>query len=177
MLHAPDFLGYASGIEMAKDHPAIVERGLQLKKVGNDIIALLGGRSVHPINVRLGGFFKAPTKATLAPLAERLRWARDAALETVHWAATLPIPDFERDYEFVALSHPDEYPFNEGRLVSNRGLDIAPREYDDPRPRCLPCRPARALQPQFRPAVADRPRRSAPRGAGPGLSESVSEHR
>jgi coenzyme F420-reducing hydrogenase alpha subunit len=89
MLHAPDFLGYASGIEMAKDHPAIVERGLQLKKVGNDIIALLGGRSVHPINVRLGGFFKVPTKAALAPLAERLRWARDAALETVHWAATL----------------------------------------------------------------------------------------
>jgi coenzyme F420-reducing hydrogenase alpha subunit len=131
MLHAPDFLGYASGIEMAKDHPAIVERGLQLKKLGNDIIALLGGRSVHPINVRLGGFFKVPTKAALVPLAERLRWARDAALETVHWAATLPIPDFERDYEFVALSHPDEYPFNEGRLMSNRGLDIAPREYDD----------------------------------------------
>jgi coenzyme F420-reducing hydrogenase alpha subunit len=130
MLHAPDFLGYESAIHMAKDHPAVVERGLQLKKAGNDVIALLGGRSVHPVNVRLGGFYKVPTARDLAPLAERLRWARDAAIETVRWVARLPIPEFEQDYEFVALHHPDEYPLNEGRLVSNRGLDIAVREYD-----------------------------------------------
>jgi len=130
MLHAPDFLGYESAIHMAKDHPGVVERGLQLKKVGNEVIAILGGRSVHPVNVRLGGFYKVPTTRDLAPLAERLRWARDAAIETVRWVATLPIPEFEQDYEFVALRHPDEYPFNEGRLVSNRGLDIAVREYD-----------------------------------------------
>jgi coenzyme F420-reducing hydrogenase alpha subunit len=129
MLHAPDFLGYESAIHMAKDHPGVVERGLQLKKVGNDVIAVLGGRSVHPINTRLGGFYKVPTKRELAPLAERLRWARDAAIETVRWVAALPIPEFEQDYEFVALRHPDEYPFNEGRLVSNRGLDIAVSEY------------------------------------------------
>ena len=129
MLHAPDFLGYESAIHMAKDHPAVVERGLQLKKVGNEVIALLGGRSVHPVNARLGGFYKVPTRLDLAPLAERLRWARDAAIETVRWTATLPIPEFEQDYEFVALRHPGEYPFNEGRLVSNRGLDIAISEY------------------------------------------------
>ena len=41
------------------------------------------------------------------------------------------VSDFEQDYEFVALSHPDEYPFNEGSLVSNKGLDIAVREYDE----------------------------------------------
>jgi coenzyme F420-reducing hydrogenase alpha subunit len=91
----------------------------------------LGGRSVHPINAKLGGFYRLPTLPELSALAERLRWARDAALETVHWTATLPIPDFEQDYEFVALRHEDEYPFNEGRLVSNHGLDIAVREYDE----------------------------------------------
>ena len=48
----------------------------------------------------------------------------------VRWVATFPFPDFERDYEFVALRHPDEYPFNEGRLVSNRGLDIDIADYD-----------------------------------------------
>jgi coenzyme F420-reducing hydrogenase alpha subunit len=66
----------------------------------------------------------------LCELSEELKWARDAALETVRWAATFPIPEFERDYEFVALCHPEEYPFNEGRLVSNKGLDIAVREYE-----------------------------------------------
>jgi coenzyme F420-reducing hydrogenase alpha subunit len=131
MLHAPDFLGYQSAVHMARDHPEIVERGLQLKKVGNQIIELIGGRSVHPINVRVGGFYSVPEKAALAPLAERLKWARDAALETVRWTATFDFPDFERDYEFVSLRHREEYPLNEGRIVSNRGLDIAAREYDD----------------------------------------------
>jgi coenzyme F420-reducing hydrogenase alpha subunit len=131
LLHAPDFLGYESAIQMAKDHAAIVQRGLQLKKVGNEIIALLGGRAVHPVNVRVGGFYRAPSRSELAPLAERLRWAREAALETVRWTATLPFPDFEQDYEFVALRHPEEYPFNEGRIVSNRGLDISAREFDE----------------------------------------------
>ncbi len=131
LLHAPDFLGYEDAIRMAKDHPAVLQRGLQLKKVGNEVLTLLGGREVHPINVRVGGFYRVPTREELAPLAERLKWARDEAQETVRWAAALPIPAFERDYEFVALRHPDEYPFNEGRLVSSRGLDIVAEEFED----------------------------------------------
>ena len=131
MLHAPDFLGYDGAIQMATDFPAIVERGLQLKKAGNDLVALLGGRAIHPINVRVGGFYRVPTKQELGPVAERLKWARDAALETVRWVSTFSFPDFTRDYEFVALRHPSEYPFNEGRLVSNKGLDIDIGAYDD----------------------------------------------
>jgi len=131
LLHAPDFLGYEDAIQMAKDHAEIVQQGLQLKKVGNELMAFLGGREVHPINVCVGGFYKVPTKRELAPFIEKLKWARDAALETVRWTATLPFPDFEQDYEFVALRHPDEYAITEGRLVSNKGLDIAVREYDD----------------------------------------------
>jgi coenzyme F420-reducing hydrogenase alpha subunit len=130
MLHAPDFLGYPDAIRMAQDYPDEVRRGLELKKIGNAVIALLGGREVHPINARVGGFYRVPTRRELAPLAEQLKWARDAALETVRWTATLPFTDFDRDYTFVALRHPKEYPFNEGRVVSNRGLDIASDEYE-----------------------------------------------
>jgi sulfhydrogenase subunit alpha len=131
LLHAPDFLGYDDAIQAAKDHPDIVQQGLQLKKAGNDLMTFLGGREVHPINVRVGGFYKVPTKRELVPFIEKLKWARDAALETVRWTATLPFPDFEQDYEFVALRHPDEYAITEGRLASNKGLDIAISEYDD----------------------------------------------
>ncbi|MGD0793643.1 MAG: Ni/Fe hydrogenase subunit alpha [Terriglobales bacterium] len=130
LLHAPDFLGYQDAIQMAKDHPGVVQRGLQLKKTGNEIVTLLGGREIHPINVRVGGFYKLPLRSEFAALAERLKWARDAALETVRFVAKLPFPDFERDYIFVALRHPNEYPFNDGRLVSNRGLDIPIGDYD-----------------------------------------------
>ena len=131
MLHAPDFLGYPDSIRMAQDHPEVVKRALQLKKAGNAIVALLGGREIHPINVRVGGFYRVPSKQEFAQLVEQLKWGRDAALETVRWTAQLPFPGFEQDYEFVALQHPAEYPFNEGRLVSNKGLDIAVREYED----------------------------------------------
>jgi coenzyme F420-reducing hydrogenase alpha subunit len=130
MLHAPDFLGYPSAIEMAKDQPEALNRGLQLKKVGNEIVALLGGREIHPINVRVGGFYRIPAKRDLARVAERLKWAREAALETVRWVSAFEFPDFERDYEFVALLHPNEYPLNEGRLASNKGLDIEVSSYD-----------------------------------------------
>jgi coenzyme F420-reducing hydrogenase alpha subunit len=131
MLHAPDFLGYDGAIDMASDHGDIVRRGLALKKVGNEILSLLGGREIHPVNVRVGGFYRTPRRRELEPLAERLKWAREAALETVRWVAKFDFPDMERDYEFVALRHDGEYPFNEGRIVSNRGLDIAASNYED----------------------------------------------
>lgn len=130
MLHAPDFLGYEDVIQMAKDHAEAVQRGLRLKKIGNAIMTLVGGREIHPINVRVGGFYKAPTRQQLQTLVEDLQWARDAAVQTTRWVATFTFPDFQRDYEFVALRHPNEYPLNEGRLVSSKGLDIAISEYE-----------------------------------------------
>jgi len=130
MLHAPDFLGYQDAIQMAKDHADVVTRGLQLKKVGNDIVRLVGGREIHPINARVGGFYKIPTKKELRVLMDPLTWARNAAMETIRWAGTLTFPAFDQEYEFVALRHPTEYPMNEGRLVSNRGLDIPIQEYE-----------------------------------------------
>ncbi len=130
LLHAPDFLGYQDAISLAQDHPEVVKMGLRLKKIGNEVVTLVGGREIHPINVRVGGFYRVPTKPELAPLAEELKWARDAALKTVGWVAALPMPEFEQDYEFVSLRHAQEYPFNEGRLASNQGLDIAVQDYE-----------------------------------------------
>jgi len=131
MLHAPDFLGYEDVVQLAADYPDIVQLALQLKKVGNEIITLLGGREIHPINIKVGGFYKAPTKQELYSLVDRIKWARDAAFETVRWVATLPFPDFEQDYEFVALRHPEEYAIIEGTLVSNKGLDIPIEEFEN----------------------------------------------
>jgi coenzyme F420-reducing hydrogenase alpha subunit len=130
MLHAPDFLGYQDAIQMAQDYPDTVKMGLQLKKVGNDIVSTLGGREIHPINVRVGGFYKAPHKRDLASLAEKLKWARDAAVKTVRWVGGLTFPEFEQDYDFVALRHEGEYPLNEGRVVSNKGLNIDVQDYE-----------------------------------------------
>ena len=131
MLHAPDFLGFPDAISMAAVHGEAVRQGLALKKAGNALLRLLGGREVHPVNVRVGGFYRVPTRDELAPLASTMEEARATAIALARWVAAFPFLDFGRDYEFVALRHPTEYPMNEGRLVSSRGLDIAVAEYED----------------------------------------------
>ncbi len=89
MLHAPDFLGYQDAIAMARDHRAVVEQALRLKKIGNRIVHLLGGREIHPVSAAVGGFYKTPTKQQLRDLVDDLKWALDASLETVRWTAGL----------------------------------------------------------------------------------------
>ena len=131
LLHAPDVLGFESAWAMARDHREVVEGGLKIKAAGNDLLRLVGGRAIHPINVRVGGFYKAPTAGELGVLAECLKEARELARESVRWVAKLDFPDFEQDYEFVALSEPDAYAIEDGRLVSSGGLDIGPAEYDE----------------------------------------------
>lgn len=92
---------------------------------------ILGGREIHPINVKVGGFYKAPKKENLLPLLESLIWAKEAAHNMIKLTTSMEFPDFEQDYEYVTLRHPDEYPFNERRIVSNRGLDIDISEFEN----------------------------------------------
>jgi coenzyme F420-reducing hydrogenase alpha subunit len=131
MLHAPDFLGYSNAFEMARDHRAIVEGGLAVKKAGNELMRVVGGREIHPINVRVGGFYRAPSVAELSAVTERLEEAREFMLEAVAWTASLPFPEFEEDFEFVALREPGTYAIESGRVVSTGGLDLAPAEYEE----------------------------------------------
>jgi sulfhydrogenase subunit alpha len=132
MLHAPDFLGYESAFAMAREHGEIVERGLRTKKAGNQLIAKIGGREIHPINVRVGGFYRAPDRRDLEPLRDQLARAREEAAETVRWVASLPFPELEPDYEFVALRSPaEEYPIDRGRIVSSRGIDVEAAGFDE----------------------------------------------
>jgi coenzyme F420-reducing hydrogenase alpha subunit len=130
LLHAPDFLGFESGISLAAKHRDVVEKGLRLKKVGNLLLEVLGGRAIHPINPTVGGFYRAPKKSDLHALLPDLEWGLQAAIDTLTLVAGFDFPRFELDYEMVCLKHPDEYPMNEGRVVSNRGLDIAVEEYE-----------------------------------------------
>ena len=131
LLHAPDFLGFESAWAMARDHREVVEGGLKIKAMGNELLRAIGGRAIHPVNVRVGGFYKAPSKADLEALVPGLEEARELARESVAWVAGLDFPDFEQDYEFVALRHPDRYAIEDGRLVSSSGLDIGPGEYEE----------------------------------------------
>jgi sulfhydrogenase subunit alpha len=130
LLHLPDFLGFESAISMAADHGTLVKRSLRIKKAGNDLVAMLGGRSVHPVGVCVGGFYRAPDPAVAAALARELRTCLDEMCDiTLFLADQLSFPKLERDYEFVALCPDDEYPMNLGRIKSNKGLNVDQEEF------------------------------------------------
>jgi sulfhydrogenase subunit alpha len=130
-LHAPDFLGYQDVIALAKDHRDAVETGLRLKKAGNAILEAVGGRAIHPVNPRVGGFHRAPTKADLAPLAEQLRHALDDAVAAVDWVSTLEFPDLELEHDLLAVHHPNYYAIEGGAIRSSSGLDMAASEFSE----------------------------------------------
>ncbi|NJD59504.1 MAG: Ni/Fe hydrogenase subunit alpha [Anaerolineales bacterium] len=130
MLQAPDLVGYESAISLAADAPDIVKRALRLKKIGNDLLKAIGGRSVHPVNTCVGGFYRWPTVEAIHALVSELEWAREASIETVKWAATLKYPEFEQDYEFVALSRLEEYSIYDGYIVSTTGRRTSPEEFE-----------------------------------------------
>ena len=83
LLNAPDFLGYDSALDMARDHRRIVERGLALKQAGVDLMKLIGGRAVHPVGMRVGGFYRLPSRAEVRAMLPVLDQALADAQETV----------------------------------------------------------------------------------------------
>ncbi|CCQ74985.1 Ni/Fe hydrogenase subunit alpha [Magnetospira sp. QH-2] len=131
MLHAPDFLGLDDALLIAKANPELVGNALQLKKLGNDLLEAIGGRAVHPVNLKVGGFYKAPTPQDLAPLKDRLKWGMEAS-ETIGRAfAGFDFPDLTMDYDSVSMTHPDEYAICEGGIMSSSGTYLDLNEFLD----------------------------------------------
>ena len=125
LLHLPDLLGYPSALDLARDHRATVEDGLRLKRAGNTIVARIGGRAIHPVSVRVGGFSRVLARGEIASLRTDLEEAQRLADATIDLVGGLRPPVFRRPARLVALRAPDEYPMNHGRIVSDDGLDIA----------------------------------------------------
>lgn len=130
LLHAPDFLGYEDSISLSKDHPEVVKKALAIKKTGNKILEVIGGRAIHPVNLKVGGVYKAPRKAAMDALAVELETGLKIAIELTEFVSGLTFPDYRYDYTCVSLKHPDEYAITEGGLVSNKGLDIAIADFE-----------------------------------------------
>jgi sulfhydrogenase subunit alpha len=129
LLHAPDFLGYDGAVDMAADHPAVVGRGLRLKKAGNRLMEVVGGRSVHPVNVRVGGFYRMPSADELSGIRPDLERALEDSLETVRLVAGFEFPDYEQPYEYLALRADTGYPIESGSVVTSTGAAFPVRDF------------------------------------------------
>ncbi|KAF0107010.1 MAG: nickel-dependent hydrogenase large subunit [Anaerolineaceae bacterium] len=130
LLQAPDLLGVPSALDLAAVAPEVVKGALRMKKIGNEVLKAIGGRSVHPVNACVGGWYRWPDAAPLKALLPELEWGLEAAKECVKWSLTLPYPDLEIAYEFVALHHPDEYGVIEGEVWSSKGRKLPVAEFE-----------------------------------------------
>jgi sulfhydrogenase subunit alpha len=130
LLQAPDLLGQDSALSLAEIAPEVVKRALRLKKIGNSLLGAIGGRSVHPVNACVGGFYRWPNRSAIQALVPELEWGLQASIETARWAVTLPYPELNVDYEFVALHHPDEYGILEGEVWSSCGRRLPVDQYE-----------------------------------------------
>ena len=130
LLQAPDLLGQPSALDLASIAPALVKDALRMKKIGNEVLKVIGGRSVHPVNACVGGFYRWPEVSALKALLPELEWGLEAAKETVRWSLSLKYPELEVDYEFVALHHPEEYGVMHGEVWSSKGNKTAVADYE-----------------------------------------------
>ena len=131
LLAAPDFLGFDNAPAMARDYPDEVRRGLELQAVGNAIIRLFGGRSVHPVGACVGGFHHTPSRQSIEQLLEELHAALPKAKALVQWTTSLDLPEDDQDFCSVSLRHPDDYPMIAGRMISSNGLDIGIEDFNE----------------------------------------------
>lgn len=130
MLQGPDLTGHDSALSLAAVAPDVVKNALRMKKIGNQILKIIGGRSVHPVNACVGGWYSWPSAVELRALLPDLEWGLDQALWTVTWASKLAYPQFEQDYEFVALHRDDEYAILDGNILSSRSGQISEQEFE-----------------------------------------------
>ena len=129
LLHLPDFLGVDSVVEVADVHPDVVRDGLAAKKAGNALVTMLGGREIHPVNVKVGGFYRLPRRHERDAMVAQLRAVRQPMEDLVRWMGRLDFPSLEVEVPLVALRPPETYPFVEGPIATSTGLVVAPREW------------------------------------------------
>lgn len=129
-LALPDFVGHPSVVSLAAVNPEAVQTALRLKKLGNTILEVVGGRAVHPVNCVIGGFGRVPTHDELLRLRTALEAGQrdcDAALEVLR---QVPIPSFVSEPVRCAAVVPDDQAFFFGRTVRlSDGGELAVDDY------------------------------------------------
>ncbi|TNJ38512.1 Ni/Fe hydrogenase subunit alpha [Chlorobaculum thiosulfatiphilum] len=121
-LAAPDFMGTPSVVPLLQSHPEVVEAGLMLKELGNELSIATCGRATHPVSLVLGGVSKTPSKQRLAEIRQMIADRRPMLDRATEFFMTLTIPDFVRETEFISLRDGESYPFIGGNLVSTDGV-------------------------------------------------------
>ncbi|HDR06787.1 MAG TPA: Ni/Fe hydrogenase subunit alpha, partial [Candidatus Coatesbacteria bacterium] len=96
LLALPDLVRprYNSVIELAQELPDAARIGLDIKKCGNEIQDLVGGREIHPCNTKIGGFGRIPDKDVFKHLRNRLEASLENAKALIPLIKDLELPAY-----------------------------------------------------------------------------------
>ncbi|TCK06515.1 Ni/Fe hydrogenase subunit alpha [Phorcysia thermohydrogeniphila] len=129
-LALPDYMGYPSAIAMAKDYPNIVRRGFFIKEVGNRIMKLIGGKTVHGENILPGGFKSVPSVDDLKKVQEDLHRVLPEIKATISLFDSLDYPEFNDPHELQMCVEADD-PLSFGDKVTlSDGTVFTKQEYE-----------------------------------------------
>ncbi len=128
-LAAPDFLGMDSVVPLLESDPELAALALRLRGLANRMCDLVAGRTTHPVTLQVGGVTRMPGRDELAALRDELARSLTDIDHAVGFFGALPLPEFVRETEYVALKGDGSYPFIGGRLASSDGVELEERGY------------------------------------------------
>lgn len=130
LLVLPDYFGYESAIEMASKYKKEVLIGLSIKKLGNELVTVVGGREIHPISAVIGGFSKIPEQDKLKEQLEKFRKMKKYAVATADLFSKLTYPKFSRETQAFGLVN-KTHSFYQGKINCVGGICFAEQSYDN----------------------------------------------
>jgi len=126
-LSLPDILGKDSILEVGEENPQILKEAFEVKKAGNSLCKLIGGRAIHPHFSTIGGFLKIPERSEIKEVLNELKNARDKVFNLLEIFYNSDL-EFSRETVYVALCTPS-FNFLEGEIRSSEGISIPEEEY------------------------------------------------
>lgn len=130
MLAMPDYYGHPGITGMREHFGERIARFIRMKDIVNRLSGMIGGRALHPVTHVPGGFTSLPNPEEFGAILEQLKSIRQDAEQVVRDVAQFQFPDFYAPCEHVVLDQGQGYAINEGRIVSDRGLDLSVDDYD-----------------------------------------------
>ena len=126
----PDYLGYSSAIDMAREYSSEVKDAMEIVRVGNELIKLIGGRDMHPFVSVPGGFTKIHPQEEFNRIKNEIINIIPAIKRTIKLFASIDVPKYNKnDTVFLSLDNHKSYPLHTGDIITNTNKKVKQKDY------------------------------------------------
>ena len=123
-----DFFGFKSDLQLVNAYPEKTHDAVKIRDIGNRLVEVIGGRSVHPLTPCIGGISKAPDVNELKQILNDCQNNLELAVKLGELFINLKYPEFHRETTFVSLYDPNEYAIYDGQIKVGDKL-MRPEEF------------------------------------------------